>query len=62
MYGFNHTYMFNTMELDEEEVIGLGDDNLQILKNLNTINVTKEVATIGGLIILVLVMLKLKRD
>lgn len=66
-YGFNHTYIFNTM--DEETVkeetsnpnFGLSEGNINILKNLHTMAGIKQLAAFGGLIIVVMAILKLKR-
>ena len=68
LYGFNHTYMFNTMPLDEEmsddtdSMFTLSDDNIKILQNLTTIKDIKGLAAIGGGIILLLAILKLRGD
>jgi len=64
MYGFNHTYMFNTMDEETvvEETSGLSKENQNILKNLHTMAGIKQLAALGGLIIVVMAILKLKRD
>jgi hypothetical protein len=67
-YGFNHIYMFNTMPLDEEmsddtdSMFTLSEDNIKILQNLTTIKDIKGLAAIGGGIILLLAILKLRGD
>ena len=63
-YGFNHTYVFDTMsETGAEEINNdISDNNQDILRDLNIMSDVKGIATIGSMALLLLALIKIRRD
>jgi hypothetical protein len=62
-YGFNHTYVFNTMGEEEAEELNndISDENQEILRDLSVMHDIKGIATIGSIVLLLLALIKIRR-